>query len=202
MARWWEESVWLVTMSFSWFACRLLLLLLKPRVQRRRCPPSPSLFPRLQRPSMRIRMSSLLHLQRTSVRPSGAPVQSSAHRDSHLPFCWLTVCWWASPLTGSVSGLVEQDVSWLRVLGNVRCQTVELLDSLCINFLKGEKWKKSCNFFFQFQNIKSKVIQHFFTLRFWKKEKWKKNRKAKKSSNYHGLFYLVSKPVRWPLTSR
>lgn len=43
------------------------------------------------------------------------------------------------PLAGSVSGLVEQDVSWLRVLGNVRCQTVELLDRLCINFLQKKK---------------------------------------------------------------
>lgn len=37
---------------------------------------------------------------------------------------------------GSVSGLVEQDVSWLRVLGNVRGQTVELLDRLRVNFLR------------------------------------------------------------------
>lgn len=40
----------------------------------------------------------------------------------------------------SFSGLIEQDVSRLRVLGNVRSQTVELLYRLCINFL-WEKWK-------------------------------------------------------------
>lgn len=44
-----------------------------------------------------------------------------------------------SPPAGSVSGLVEQDVSWLRVLGNVRRQTVELLDRLRVNFLQEKK---------------------------------------------------------------
>lgn len=43
------------------------------------------------------------------------------------------------PLAGSVSGLVEQDVSWLRVLGNVWRQTVELLDRLRVNFLQEKK---------------------------------------------------------------
>ena len=37
---------------------------------------------------------------------------------------------------GSVSGLVEQDVSRLGVLGDVRRQTVELLDRLGVDFLQ------------------------------------------------------------------
>lgn len=41
-----------------------------------------------------------------------------------------------SPLAASVSGLIEQDVSWFWVLGNVWSQSVELLDCLCINFLQ------------------------------------------------------------------
>lgn len=49
------------------------------------------------------------------------------------------------PLAGSVSGLVEQDVSRLRVLGNVRRQTVELLDRLRVDFL---------------QEIKEKMVEH------------------------------------------
>lgn len=43
------------------------------------------------------------------------------------------------PLAGSVSGLVKQDVSRLRVLGNVRRQTVELLDRLRVDFLQKKK---------------------------------------------------------------
>lgn len=41
----------------------------------------------------------------------------------------------------SVPGLVKEDVTRLRVLGDFRCETVELLYSLCINFLK--EWMKS-----------------------------------------------------------
>ena len=40
---------------------------------------------------------------------------------------------------GSVSGLVEQDVSRLRVLGDLRGQPVELLYGLSIDFLPREK---------------------------------------------------------------
>lgn len=40
----------------------------------------------------------------------------------------------------SVPGLVEKDVTRLRVLGNIWCQPVEFFNSLCIYFLGGKRY--------------------------------------------------------------
>lgn len=58
---------------------------------------------------------------------------------SPSPFCWVIVRVGGSPPACSVSGLVEQDVSGLWVLGDVRRQTVELLDRLRVDFLREKR---------------------------------------------------------------
>lgn len=51
-------------------------------------------------------------------------------------FSWFSVKHLAPP---SVSGLVKEDVAWLRVLGDFRSETVEFFYGLCIDFLQEQK---------------------------------------------------------------
>lgn len=65
----------------------------------------------------------------------------------------------------SVSRLIEQDVAWFWVLGNIWSQSVELLDCLCINFLREsemDNWIKGV-----VDSSLGKRAKHLFQVEFW-----------------------------------
>lgn len=70
-----------------------------------------------------------------STKPKPPYLPDPVSHKSHRPV--LSV----SPAS-SVSRLVEEYIPWLRVFGDVRCQTVEFLDRLGVYFLWGPKKRK------------------------------------------------------------